>query len=103
MKERFLARDYPEHVANEQINKVVFGKSQSRRKNSENGIPFVTTYHSKVKKIGKLIKDLLTLLYSNEEIQNIFSSPPMVSYRSVRKIKCYIVRSKLYPLERSID
>ena len=90
-------------MANEQINKVVFSKSQSRRKNSENGIPFITTCRPKVKKIGKLIKDLLTFLYSNEEIQNVFSSPLMVSYRSVRKMKCYIVRSKFYLLERSID
>ena len=57
IKEWFLARDYPENVAIEQINKFVFGKSHSRRKNSENGIPFVTTYRPIVKKIGKLIKD----------------------------------------------
>ena len=102
MKEWFLARDYRENVANEKINKVIFGKSQFRRKNSENGIPFVTTYHPKVKKIGKLLKYLLTFFYSNEEIQNIFSSLPMVSYRSVRKIKYYILRSKFYPLDRSV-
>ena len=56
MKEWFLARDYPENIVNEQINKVVFGKSQPSWKNSQNGIPFVVTYHPKVKKLGKLIK-----------------------------------------------
>ena len=66
-QEWFLARDCPENVVNEQINKVVFGKSQPSRMNSENGIPFVVTYHSKVKKLGKLIKDLLPFLYSDEE------------------------------------
>ena len=55
MKEWFLARDYPENIVNEQIKKVVFGKSQPSRKNSENDIPFVVTYHPKVK-LGKLIK-----------------------------------------------
>ena len=35
MKEWFLARDYPENVVNEKINKVVFGKTQPIRKNSE--------------------------------------------------------------------
>ena len=79
MKEWFLARDYPENMRNEQINKVVFGKSQSSRKNSENGVPFVVTCH--------LIKDLLSFLYSDEEVQKVFSPPPMVSYRSARKIK----------------
>ena len=62
MKEWFLARDYPKNVVNEQINKFGFGRNQSSRKNSENGVPLVVTYHSKVKKLGKLIKDLLPCL-----------------------------------------
>ena len=60
------------------------------------------SYHPKVKKLGNLIKDLLPFLYSDEEVPKVFSPPPMVSYRSARKIKDYIVRSKLYPLERNV-
>ena len=78
MKEWFLARDYPENVVNEQINKVVFGKSQPSKKNSENSVRFVVTYHPKVKKLGKLINDLLPFLYSDEEVQKVFSPPPVV-------------------------
>ena len=78
MKEWFLARDYPKNVVNKQINKVVFGKSQPSRKNSQNGAPFVVTYHLKFEKLGKLIKDLLLFLYRDEEAQNVFS-PPMVN------------------------
>ena len=102
MKEWFLTRDYQENVINDQSNRIAFGKSQPSRKNSENGIPLVVTYHPKVKKLGKLIKDLLPFLYSDEEVQKVFSPPPMVSYRSARKIKDYLVRSKLYPLERNV-
>ena len=102
IKERFLARDYPENLINEQITKAVFGKSQPCNKNSESGIPFVVTYHLKAKKLGKLIKDLLPFLYNDEEVQKVFSPPPMVSYRSARNIKDYIVRSKLYPIERNV-
>ena len=85
MKEWFLARDYPENVVNEQIDKVVFSMSQINRNNSENDIPFVVTYHPKVKKLGKLIKDLLPYLYSEEEVQKFFSSPPMVSLEALEK------------------
>ena len=53
-------------------------------------------------RIGTLIKDLLPFSYSDEEVQKVFSPPPMVSYRSSRKIKDYIVRSKLYSLERNV-
>ena len=64
------------------------------------GISFVTTYHLKVKELEKLIRDLLPFLYSDRDVQKFFSLPPIVSYRSARKIKDYIMRSKLYPVER---
>ena len=60
------------------------------------------TYHPKVKKLGKLIKDLLPFLYGDEEVQKVFVPPPMVSYRSARKIKDYIIRFKMYPRERNV-
>ena len=60
------------------------------------------TYHPTVKKLGKLIKDLLQFLYSDEEVQKVFLSPAVVLYRNARKTKDYIVRSKLYLLERNI-
>ena len=102
MKEWFLARGYPEIVVNNQIDKVVFGRDQPVKENLESDIPFVATYHPKVKELGKLITDLLPFLYSDGEVQKVFSPPPIVSYRSARKIKDYIVRSKLYPVERNV-
>ena len=62
----------------------------------------MATYHQKVKDLGKLIKDLFPFLYSDEEVQKVFLRPPNASYRSARKIKDYIVRSKLCPVERSV-
>ena len=78
MKEWFLARGYPEIVVNNQINKVVFSRDQSVKKNLESGIPFVTTYHPNVKELGKWIRDLLPFLCSDGEVQNVFSPPPIV-------------------------
>ena len=91
---------------NDQIDKVVFGKNPPVKKSPENflyyfqRIPFVARYHLKVKDLGKLIKDLIPLIYSDEEVGKVFL--PIASYRSARKIKDYIVRSKLYPVERSV-
>ena len=59
MKEWLLARGYPELLVSNHINKVVFGRDQSVIKNLESGIPLVTTYHPKVKELGKFIRDLL--------------------------------------------
>ena len=85
---------------NDQIHKVVFGKNPPVKKCTENGIPFVYTYHPKV---GKLMKGLLPFLCSGEEAEKVFSPPSIASYRSARKVKDYIVKSKLHPAERSID
>ena len=85
MKEWILARGYTEKVVNYQIDKVVFGKNPPLKKSSENGTPFVATYHSKVKDLGKLIWDLLPFLYSDEEVKKVFSLSPIASYRSARK------------------
>ena len=102
MKEWFLAGGYLENVIKEQVNKVGLDKIQSSRKNSENGIPFLVSYYPKVKKLGKLIKDLLPFLYSDEEVQKVYLLPPMASHKSARKIKDLIFRSKLYPHEINV-
>ena len=36
----------------------------------------------------------------NKETKKVFSPRPVVSYRSPRKISSYVVRAKLYPLDR---
>ena len=41
-----------------------------------------------------MIMDLILFLNNDGEVQKLFSPPSMVSYRSARRIKDYIVRSK---------
>ena len=94
MKEWFLARGYPERVVNNQIDKVVFGRDQSVTKNLTSSIPFVATYHPNVKELRKLIRDVLPFLYSDGEVQKIFSPTPIVSYGIAKKTKDHILRSK---------
>ena len=38
----------------------------------------------------------------NEEVKRVFTPCPMVSFRGARKLSSYLVRAKLYPLERSV-
>ena len=38
----------------------------------------------------------------NHKVKNVFTPGPAVSYRSARKISSYLVRAKLYPLERKV-
>ena len=38
----------------------------------------------------------------NQEFKNVFTPGPIVLYRSARKISSYLVRAKLYSLERKV-
>ena len=38
----------------------------------------------------------------NDEVKKTFTASPMISFRSSRIISSYIVRAKLYPLERTV-
>ena len=39
-------------------------------------------------------------MYQDESVRRVFTPPPIVSYRSARKLSSYLVRAKLYSLER---
>ena len=39
----------------------------------------------------------------NEELKHLFTPGPMVFFRSSRKVSSYLVRAKLYPVERSVE
>ena len=59
---------------------------------------FAVTCHHKIEEIVTMIRDYFRFIYSDEDVQ-IFLPPPMVSQTCARKLKDYIIRSKLYPLE----
>ena len=50
--------------------------------------------------IAQIMKKLDHLLYQDESVKWVFNHPPMVSYHTARKLSSYLVRAKLYPLER---
>ena len=58
-----MCRDYPVQVVKDQIDSVVFGENRPVKKSSESGIPFVS------KDRGTLVKDLLSIFYSDKEIE----------------------------------
>ena len=59
--------------------------------------PFVLTYHLLFKSINKN----LFLLYMNNEVKEVFTPKPTISFRSVSKKSSYLVRAKLYPEEKT--
>ena len=72
-----------------------------QRKKS-NGIPFVVTYHTLLKKLAGILRRNKYLFNMNAEVEQTFSSGSIVCYRSSRKLNTYLVRAKLCPIDRIV-
>ena len=102
MKSWFLKKVYPKTLVEKDLGKVKFSNKVGNKQQKEKGIPFVVTYHPILKNIGNIIRKNLYLLYMNEEAKKVFTPGPMISFRSARKLSSYLVRAKLYPIERTV-
>ena len=102
MKELFIKRGYPESVIGNEMKKVRFSRQGQKSRKFEKEVPFVVTYHPLLNKLSSIMHRSLFLLYMNQEVKNVFTPGPIVSCRSARKISSYLVRAKLYPLERKV-
>ena len=60
------------------------------------------TYHSLLKSLSSIVNNNIYLLHMDQEVKRTFTPQPMVSYRSARKLSSYLVRAKLYPIERKV-
>ena len=102
MKSWFLKRGYPNDVIEKEMKKVKFSKVSSTRKDNTKGVPLVVTYHPGLKIIDQMINRNLHILDMDQEVKNVFTPKPMLSFGSTRKLSGYLVRAKLYPLERKV-
>ena len=68
------------------MKKVRFPKQGQKSKKVEKGVPLVVTYHLILNKLFSIIHRNLYVLYMNQEVKNVFTPGPTVSYRSARKI-----------------
>ena len=95
-------RAYPNKVLDEELVKVRFSNQEKTCNKKGKGIPFAVTYHSILQALNGIIKRNLNRLYADNEAKNLFSPGPMVSFRGAQKLSSYLVRAKVYPLERKV-
>ena len=67
------------------------------------GFHLVIAYHSLLKDFARMIRKHLDILFLNKEVKEILTLGPMVSFRVARKLEYYLVRAKLYSLEKSVE
>ena len=102
MRSCFLKRKYPEKLIGNETKTVIFFPANLQNKKREKRVPFVVTYHPILNTLSKIIRDKMYLPNMNQEVKKTFSQGPMVSFRSARKLRSYLVRAKLYPLQRKL-
>ena len=89
-------------MAKEQMKCAFFGKTDKTRKGSTKGVPFVVTFNPKLTLLAKKNIELSKYLGIGLEVKNAFTTTPMVSFRSARKIRDYLLSAIRCPLERNV-
>ena len=102
MKLWFLKRGYPENIVDQELGKVDFSGSSRRTNKWDKGVCLVATYLPLLQNIGNIFHRHLDLLYTDQEVERIFTPGPMASFCRARNFSSYLVRAKLYPLERRV-
>ena len=87
-------------MIDEEMKKVKVSGKGSKNSKGFKRIPFVVTYHSSLNCL--IIKDNLNILCMIREAKALLSPGTTVSFRRARRISSYLVRAKLYPLERCV-
>ena len=98
-----LKLGYPENIVDQELKKVKFSKSPRRTNKRDKSVSLVEKYNPFFRNIGTIFPTDLDLLYSDQEVERVFTPGPMTSFRRARNISSYLVRAKLYPLERRVN
>ena len=62
----------------------------------------MVTYKASLKNLSFLIRKNMQYLYADPEPKRFLKPAPSVSLRSARDLKSFLVRSKVYQLERKV-
>ena len=102
MRSWFMKRKYPEKLIDNEMKKVRFFPANLQNKKREKGVPFAVTYHPILNSLSKITRENMHFLNTNE-FTKIFSQGPRVPFQSARKLSSYLVRAKLYSLQRKVS
>ena len=104
LKGWFQNRGYPKTLADNQLKHVTETRQTSDQTYKRgNRVPLVLTYHPRLKNINDIVRKHLVFLYAKEQVENIFTSPPVASFLVGFSFKKYLVRAKVYPLLPELD
>ena len=68
---------------------------QYKKKKENERVPFVLTFHPRLRKLGTILHKHFHLLQSNERLRLAFTQPPMVAFRRLKNLRDMLVHSKM--------
>ena len=105
LKGWFLRRGYPQRIVEEQVGRKfrLSLENDTQQNKMENGIPLIVTYNLAFSNLTVALWKNFNILYSDAEVRTVFTPSPFAAYRSAQNLKSFLVRSKVYPLERTVS
>ena len=99
LKPGFKIEDTRKTLVDNQLKDVIETRQASEQTYKRgNGVPLVLTYQPRLKNVNDIIKKYLVFLYAKEQVENIFTPPPFVSFRAGFSLRKHLIRAKVYPL-----
>ena len=97
MKGHFMRRGFDQSAIEETINEVLSKSREEaliyKKKKSNDRVPFVVTYHPRLRMLGKVLHKHYNLLQSNERLQKAFQEPPMVAFKRLKNLRDILVHT----------
>ena len=99
-EKRLQNRGDPTSVVEKHLSEVKFSdrKASLKQKNRDARrriLPFVTQYHLALPSLKTLLMRKWHLVQNQPQLREIFTEPPLISYRKGKSLKHILVRAKL--------
>ena len=105
---RFLKRGYNKETLLTQFNRAIslprdiLLQPKSKSKPTNNRVPLVVTFDPSLPNLGKIVHNNFHLLSNDPTTAQIFTSPPLVSYRQPPNLRKLLTRAKLPTINKQI-
>ena len=77
MKIWFFKQGYPENTVDQELGKVDISESSWRTNKRDKGVCLVAIYHPLLENIGRIFYRHIDLLYTDQEVERVFTLGPM--------------------------
>ena len=97
----FGKRGYPKKLVENQLRRPVENTLEQlleHQTKHRTGVPLAVTYHPRFHDLGRIIRKNFIYLYAGEQVKQVFTPGPFLSFRSAFSLRNHIVRAKVHTM-----